>query len=1111
MSWRFVLLLSIMGLAFLLPPLPAAAAKASPAAMTVSERVRSIRAMRAGTLVADARIGNFRKLMRHTTDEAVLERSALDLMSDPLAVRRLNLYGDEAIRKKMNQYVGQVKIETKKLIKQRLKDEIAAKYGDDAVIDFAEWTHDRPGKVHVGQDWDVTVQVKRKIRDKSGRVTKKVIEELPLDRASRVVQESFYQAATGIERPAGGKAAKRFASQAKTFAHKHDVVAINGRHAEAFPEVDKVLRGQRKWLGIGPKVPVDLNDVQHLSLALQHKATLPRNEAFRIMDKAKKKIAELGLAMDDPKALKILQKAEESAYREYVEYARTYNKLFDKHVAPRVKAKGGKVPKEIVAARTAWQDLGDGRISWQDFKDELRTLGQTEDDLMRKTMGLPEAAQKLGKKNNVVRLMTKGAGRALALAPVVGEFGRAYVEEMDQRVWDDQDFTAGGYLDVAHRALDNAIVAPVKALGGLLGDGVESGAEWYYERSRDEGYLRAFGSGSLLIMGTAATAAAHGTGELFEKGANASGEFLYGLHHDTVNTLYESGRKAVSGFFYTTDTIGQVLLVDQAFAPVFYDSHAEVDRAEAFKRFAARVRRKMDGALRDAERKLVELKAHVLKTRPETPEFGNTLRKLSTEYSKSQQLAWTYLERWISHSGRQFAGANNKILEREDKAVAPLLARLEALPANPLSFIADPEFVNSLMSRVVVHLKDAADGTPITASGRLQVSGSGLEKVCRGQGPTLRCGSIPPGDYELDVHAGDYVRASLQLGVDPLQRRLYEATLSMTAETPLWASIEVNLRDAVTKAPIPGTQVRFESSAEKSRSTTTTTGAVRINQVLAGNCTVSATARGYRSASRQLAVDPARNSSYAVSLYLQPDPKQETSRERPPEEPESVAREERPDPPKRDPEPPRVSKAEQCYSRHAETVARARKSNAANDPNGNVSTVVLGASDGCYKAYEACRERVWQKGQQCWRAGNPPDKCNPLINGGNIACAQEEVTCSAGVYRQKCGLEREERKPRNEAEACYARYAQTVARARKSNASNDPSGHIATVVLGGSTGCTKSYEACQETAWQTGQRCFKSGNPPSVCNTKVQSAKIACAQAEVSCSAQAFKQKCGLH
>ncbi|GMV90622.1 MAG: hypothetical protein AMXMBFR82_04000 [Candidatus Hydrogenedentota bacterium] len=311
-------------------------------------------------------------------NSAAIRQAALEVQKDPLAIRQVNALKSDAFKIRLNQDLTAVQAQTKSIIKQRLAQHYNV---PESEVTFFEATNPSD-VVKVGQDWDVTAQVKGK--------------DVPLKISQQVAHEAYYEAANGEPAPSR--------DVAKHFAESQSVEVTNRSHPEAYggggkKAVYNPASGKYEIITEGGEIIVGdkgapLRDPQQLSQVMEHKSDLGKNRALDIKDAAERFISEQGLKGEVAERFRQIAKADAQAWE--LEQARQYTKQFDRQVLPRVEARGGEVHNQVVEGTNILRKVAEGKISMETAREQLRAMGETPETIIRKGASQIEAAQVLG-------------------------------------------------------------------------------------------------------------------------------------------------------------------------------------------------------------------------------------------------------------------------------------------------------------------------------------------------------------------------------------------------------------------------------------------------------------------------------------------------------------------------------------------------------------------------------------------------------------------------------------------------------------------------------------------------------------------------------------------
>lgn len=1014
---------------------------------------------------ADASIREFQAAL--TSGDAWRQRqAALALRQDPMAISRLNRFGGDELKLAARRELAAVEQGTRELVRQRLADQLGV---TPDRIGFFEATN-ASGGIKVGQDWDVTARVEvgevERVDEAGQMVKEKVYQDIRIKDSARNVQEAYFEAATGQARPLDPAAAERYARDAADFAHRHNVEVTDYLGSESYGG----LQGEGEAIIKGPKNQA-LRDVEQLGQVMEYKSNLARNKAMDLVDEAAGKVKAMGLAADDPRALKIMEEAEAAAQGWYQEQARQYVKQFDHQIRPRVEGLGGKVPASTEQATGVLRRLAGGEISPAEARLELKVMGETVDDVIRKGTGLVESAQKLKAINAAVEAaagrggsasqalktlmpsVAKGAEVAALVLPVAGSLSHGYRLEREQAAMENR---AINNWEAMHNAFDHAVTEPARMVVGLFGQGVEAGGEAFYRLSQEKGVLGAFGSSFGNVLWYTGAGAAWGIGKTVE-----------GMGHTVLHPV-DTGAAVMYTGLQAADLLGQAMLVDEIAANLYYDPEATRVEYEQLRLNAGKYLAMMTVSADQAEKLQDDLRRLIADGMPEAADFAARSNRLVDDYRQAYGRATGYLGQWYSFVYRRYDGLGNPVVAEQNYTLLPVIKRIQALSPDPLSFI-DAAFLAGLTSTLVVRVKDAETGQPVSQPGWLQIAGPNFDQVCPdGHGPGLSCSGIPPGTYQVKVSLKGYDPAQMDLTVQPLQRRRYElpATLAKERIVLSHGRIAVRVVDAESGAPIAGASVRIRSPEGDSEATATG-GSLSFDRVARGSSTIEASAAGYLDGRQSLAVNPASQADYAVTLRLTRGQEQrapaglsvriEDARSREPiagarvelsgaaqasasgsqvqwrdlrpgsyrievsapdylphsdsftlasgDNAGTVARLQPTERKAKVAEPDNTAAAAKCFEAQRKKIAGLRQHNQSQNVNGSVTTLTMGVDPACSMAWSACIEAAQRAGRQC-----PPGadgtytECFRKENVAWVNCAMEEIACSEAKLMQQCGV-----------------------------------------------------------------------------------------------------------
>jgi hypothetical protein len=1019
---------------------------------------------------ADARIQGFREALR-SGDPLRQRQAALALRQDPMAVSRMNRFGGDQLKLAASRELAAVEQGTKDLVRQRLARQMGVA---PEKIAFFEATNPS-GQPKVGQDWDVTARVEvgevERLNEAGQVVKEKVYQDIRIKDSAGSVQEAYFEAATGKPRPTDPAAAEKYAREATEFAHRHNVEVTDYLGSESYGgrvgEGEAIIKGPKNQR---------LRDVEQLSQVMEYKSNLARNKAMDLADEAAEKVKALGLAADDPQARKIVAEAEAAAQGWYQEQARQYVKQFDNQIRPRVEALGGKVPGHTEKTTEVLRRLAGGELSPAEARLQLKALGETVDDVIRKGTGLVEAAQKLKAINTAVEAaaskggtalqalkqvmprVAKGASAAAAVLPIAGSLSHGYRLEREQAAMEDRGINN---WEALNRAFDHAVTEPARMVVDLFGKGVEAGGERFYRLSKEKGVLGAFGSS----FGNA----------LWYTGAGAAwavGKTAEGVGYAFLNPL-DTGTAAMHGGLKAADLLGQFLLVDEIAANLYYDAGATHAEYAQLRENGKRYRVLMEEAAGKADKIQADLRRLVSEGKPEAADFNGQVNRLVGDYRQAYGQAAGYLGQWYSFVYRRYGGLENPVVAELNYDLLPVIRRIQALPPDALAFL-DQAFLKGLTSALVVRVREAETGKPLNQAGWLQFSGAGFERLCDGRGPSLGCVGIPPGNHRVKVSLKGYEAVELDLKVNPLTRRNYELQASLAKEQIVLTHGRVAVRvvDERTGAPIAGASVRIRSPEGDSEATAGN-GSLTFDRVAKGGSTVEASAPGYLSRSQGLTVNPAAQPEYAVTLRLAKGVEQRA--------PAGLA-----------------VRVEDARTRQAIPGARVVLSGA-------------GASSGNAGSGGVAQWRDLKPGSyrvEATASGYLPQGDSLTLAPGD----QGQTVISLQPLEKKATVIEPSAQDKSAAAAkCFEASRRKIAELRQHNAAQDPGGSIATKTLGADRACSDAYGACLDNARQASKQCRPGPDGTyTACFRKENADWIKCAMDEIACGEAALMRQCGL-
>ncbi|MDD5366530.1 MAG: carboxypeptidase regulatory-like domain-containing protein [Gallionellaceae bacterium] len=1014
---------------------------------------------------ADTSIREFQAALK--SGDALRQRqAALALRQDPMAVSRLNRFGGDELKLAAKRELAAVEQGTKDLVRQRLADQLGV---TPDKISFFEATNPS-GEIKVGQDWDVTARVEagevERVNEAGQLVKEKVYKDIRIKDSAQSVQEAYYEVATGRARPVDPAAAERYAREATEFAHHHNVEVTDYLGSESYGG----LQGEGEAIITGPKNQA-LRDVEQLSQVMEYKSNLARNKAMDIVDEAAGKVKAMGLAADDPRAVKILEEAEAAAQGWYQEQARQYVKQFDKQIVTRVEALGGKVPARTEQATEVLRRLANGELAPVEARLELKAMGETVDDVIRKGTGLVEAAQKaraistaveaaagkggsaLQALRNIMPKVAKGASVAAAVLPVAGSLSHGYRIEREQAAMEDRGINN---WEAMNNAFNHAVTEPARMVMELFGKGVEAGGEGFYRLSKEKGVLGAFGSSFGNALWYTGAGAAWGVGKTVE------GVGYTVLHPvDTGSAIMYTGLQAA-------DMLGQAMLVDEIAANLYYDPEATRTEYEQLRANAGRYLTLMEAATGQAEKLQADLRDLIANGKPEAADFTARSNRLVDDYRQAYGQASAYLGQWYSFVYRRYGGLENPVVAEQNYALLPVIKRIKALAPDPLSFI-DAAFLKGLPSTLLVRVKDAETGKPISLPGWLQLNGPNFGQVCPdGRGPGLTCAGIPPGSYQIKVSVKGYDPVQLELTVHPLKRRSYElpATLAKERIVLTHGRVAVRVVDARTGAAIAGASVRIRSPEGDSEATAPG-GSLSFDRVARGSSTVEASAAGYLSGSQSLTVNPAAQADYAVTLRLNKGQEQRA--------------------------PAGLSiRVEDARTRQPVSGARVQLSGAGQASAGGSQVQWQNLKPGSYRIEVSAPGYLPHSDSLTLGSGDNAGTVVSLQPMQRKATVAEPDTSAAAAK-------------------CFEASRKKIADLRQHNQSQNVNGSVTTLTLGADAACSSAWSACIAEAQRAGKQCPPGADGTFTACFRTENVQwVKCAMDEIACGEAKLMQKCGL-
>ncbi|MCB1738614.1 MAG: carboxypeptidase regulatory-like domain-containing protein, partial [Gammaproteobacteria bacterium] len=673
--------------------------------------------------------------------------------------------------------------------------------------------------------------------------------------------------------------------------------------------------------------------------------------------------------------------------------------------------------------------------------------------------------------SKVVGPLFKSLGHALSGTHVGGEFSKHLSGEMDRATAVDDD------IDVTYalaRTWDTAIAEPASMVAELAGKGIEKGAiaigkgmEQFADRAREVGVIRALGEGTTLaiVKGFQGAGWALGTGAAHALGG---AEYVFNNPLEAAN-----GASLAAGEFLGVKAI----------------SDLAVRENEILIGNTIELRRQLNAHVEALAKRADKLHALIARTRqavreqdPESAGFQRDIGNAFARYAQEHKSLIDDYIRWRLFLNRNFGGIENPTIADAWRELRERVERITSLPPD-LATIFDAAFINSLKSTVRLHLFDATSGEPVSKGGVVQFSGTQTLN-CRAQGPIMACNGVPPGKLNMTIKVGDYATVNRDVVIQPLARRHYDQRVNLTADGPIWARISVTVRDVDTGNAIPGALIRFTSNAEATRETTTTTGAVQVNQVLTGDVQITASAAGYLANRSSLHIEPSQNTGYALEIQLQPDGSA-----------------------KAEPKPLAVPASFDCsqlrlahninfstWSCCKDKVEREMSDSMCRAKRGEMNGKTLAFKSRIADAIRAA------EGERFDRNGDYTDYQTPY---GTLREVQTCVDTQVDDFCRRLGsgaATREEQEDdraasrKSAVETCYARKQELITNALKSNSDGD-SGFV---LIHATEACKTAHKQCEDRAYAFGK----------ACRAKATTMDEVRAYQEVQCSAAFYRQQC---
>ncbi|WP_296824170.1 hypothetical protein, partial [Sulfurovum sp.] len=307
---------------------------------------------------AKLKVENFKKAIKSRNPERI-KRATLKIQADPAAIKELNKENN-FVKKKFVDTTDRIQAKTIENIKENYAKQYNKEHPEAKIspkdVKVKKFTNPS-SEIKAGHDWDVTVTVKG--------------EDIPYQKVKKIVHDSYFDAA-------GGKKAYPDTT-AEKFAEDHHVEVTSEGHAEAY-------EGGKEYIDNTGTHKV--KDPERLSKTIEHKSDLE-------YEKAK-----------EQEASREYGKSEVSKH----ERARQYTKQYEKHIKPRIKEMGGRIPDEVSKGTNILKKIGKydkglkRTYTPADADVDLEKMGETTESIIEKGSALVESAQKLGPRTKEHRL-----------------------------------------------------------------------------------------------------------------------------------------------------------------------------------------------------------------------------------------------------------------------------------------------------------------------------------------------------------------------------------------------------------------------------------------------------------------------------------------------------------------------------------------------------------------------------------------------------------------------------------------------------------------------------------------------------------------------------------
>lgn len=333
--------------------------------------------------VANEKVDAFEKAVK-TGDPKLMQKTALDLRSDPVAVHQLKSKvspptsffdkvsrdvrkmlslepNDPAnlLRKEHNKITSGIKDEMEKLA----KDKIAKHFKvdpKDVEFEYFENPRAKGGPIKTPQDLDVTVRVKGV--------------DVSADVAKPFINDAHFEAVHNRP-PPSAKAADAFAKS---------------QHIEVNDYIGAESYGGGQTEGTefleGPK-DARLREPGQPGRTVQYKSDNPGREAAQLEEEAK--------ALRAKGKIADAYKLEMQAQRDWFEQARQHVKQYDRQIESRLEALGGKVPRHIEIGVDVLRQVEQGTLTPNEARAVLGLMQESPETIISKSSNLLEGAHVL--------------------------------------------------------------------------------------------------------------------------------------------------------------------------------------------------------------------------------------------------------------------------------------------------------------------------------------------------------------------------------------------------------------------------------------------------------------------------------------------------------------------------------------------------------------------------------------------------------------------------------------------------------------------------------------------------------------------------------------------